>query len=147
MFVVPGRPTAVTIIGWYLIFSGAMGILSIPQTMRMQKDPGTRAMMERMPFLREEFKKSFEAAPKAIPLAAVSSPLHILFGIYVLFGANWARIGYVVVTVGGFGATIAMGQPIIFLIPSLVFTALAVIFLFIQPANDFFARKPARPRS
>jgi len=48
------------------------------------------------------------------------------------------------VTVGGIVATIAMGQPIIFLIPSLVFTALAVIFLFLKPANDFFARKPAR---
>jgi len=142
MFVVPGRPTAVTIIGWYLIFSGAMGILSIPQTLKMRNDPATRQIIERMPFFKEEFKKSMEVSNTALIFAGVSMPLFILFGIYVLLGANWARIGCVVLSIVGIAGTMAMGQPIIFLIPSIVFAALEAIFLFTKPANDFFTRRP-----
>lgn len=141
MFDVPGRPTSVTIIGWYLILAGAGGLLSIPQSLKAQKDPGMRNVMEHMPIFKEEFKKSLELPTEGIIVAGLMTALHVPLGIYVLLGANWARFGYIALNVLGIATVVVLGQPLLFVIPSIFVSGLILIFFFRKPANDFFTRR------
>lgn len=132
------RPSSVTIIAWLLIFTGAMSVLSIPQSIRQQKDPELRKVMENMPFMREEFMKVTNMGTGPTIIAGLIAGLNAAIGFFLLKGQNWARYGYFALTAVSFGTSIALGIPLIFVLPSLIWVLIVAACLFNKSANNFF---------
>ena len=119
------RPSSVTIIAWLLIATGGMAVISIPQSIRQQRDPEVRKMMENMPFMREEFKKATSVGTGPTIVAGLLGGLNAAIGYFLLKGQNWARYGYFALTAISIGTSLAFGIPWIFILPSLIWIAVS----------------------
>src|SRR6266404_7912081 len=112
------RPTSVTVIAWIIIVTSVLSLVSVLFTIAMNN-----------PMARELMAKS----PVPIPLQYLMSFLGLIIaitaGIFMLKGANWARMLYI--GWGAFGLLFGLfTSPLkLMLIPGVVIYAIFVFFL------------------
>lgn len=122
------RPTSVTVIGWLLIVMG--GIALIVSTLSIH-NPETQQMM----------------AQSLLPIWVhylmlyVGLAISIVSGAAMLKGENWSRYLYVGWSIFAFATSIFTTQLKAAMMPGLVIFIVIAIFLFRQPASDYFEKK------
>ena len=121
------RPTSITIIGWFLIISSALGLLSMAV---MQKNPDAMAILE----------QSKLGATNQMILGAVGAIITAVCGYGILQGKNWGRMGYLGWSVIGIlvGFLTMPMQTLQML--GVAFFIVSAFFLFRPAANAFFNR-------
>lgn len=122
------RPVSVTVIAWILIAINALSLLS---TLFLFKSPAAQELMAKNPL------------PLSVQYTMLFAGLLIgvVCGIFMLKGANWARLLYVGWSVVGFGVNLVTSPGKLLLLPGIVIVAVIVFFLFRPKANAFFARQ------
>jgi hypothetical protein len=123
------RPTSVTVVGWILIATGGISLLTIPFSLKSLNDPAARALLEQSPL------------PISIQyiLVFVGVLTTMTCGIAALKGQNWARFVYVIWNIIGFAVGFATSPVKLLLIPGLVIVSICAFFLFRPKANAYFA--------
>ena len=125
------RPVSITIIAWLLIVGGGYGVVATPITYQKMQDPAFRnsnpAFKNLPPFTAVDV--AFGIASSLVSLAA---------GVFMLRGAAWSRLAYLVLCVFNFGYQIISGRFSIIMIPGLLLTALVLYFLFNRRATEYF---------
>ena len=121
------RPLSVTIIAWFLIVTTIFGALG---TWNAFNDPIAEQVLAKSPL------------PQSLHIAVsvASLILNFVFGVALLKRQDWARYGYVGISLAGmlFGYFTSPFVSVILL--SGIFLAIVAFFLFRKPANDWFRR-------
>ena len=120
------RPLAITVIAWIIIASSAISLVS---TLFLINNPMAQELM----------------ATSAIPIPLqygmmfVGLLVGLVCGVFMLKGANWARLLYVGWSILGFIISFVTTPGKLMLLPGAVFLAVVVFFLFRPNANAFFS--------
>jgi len=123
------RPTSVTAIGWIIVVTAAVGLLYLPLSIWfVANNTAVRDVMGKNPV----------PIPLQFGIGAVGLLFRLLAGIFILKGANWARLLYTIL--GGIGLVYAfLTSPAkTLLVPGIMFYAVIVFFLFTPKANAYF---------
>jgi hypothetical protein len=90
------------------------------------------------PALREVLAKNPVTLPIQYAIAVVGMLLCLMAGVFILKGANWARLLYTIW--GGIGLvyTFLTAPAKLLLVPSIIFYGIMVFFLFRPNANAYF---------
>jgi hypothetical protein len=120
------RPTSVTVIAWILIVLGALSLVVSVFTIQ---NPMTQELMAKSPI------------PVSVQYLMLFAGLliSIVSGIFMLKGANWARMLYVIWGAIGFLVSLFTTPAKLMIIPGLVVYAIIVFFLFRPKASAYFA--------
>ena len=136
------RPASVTIIGWYIIVSGAFTLLFI-------------FGMFHNPMMLELMEEGVTEMSDSISVFYAFVTVGIICGIFMLKGHNWSRFVYAVNSAGGLFSglfifpeyrEIMPGFPMwIFMIPGFITLAVILFFLFRPRANNYFLKRNVCP--
>jgi hypothetical protein len=122
------RPTFVTVIGWLLILLGVLSLLSTPLVLFLDQ---TQAWLD----------ASLLPRPVQIALNLASALVSLVGGYYMLAGKNWARLLFVVWSVGETALSLFLspataGSSVFLIWVGLL--VLIILLLFTPAANRFF---------
>src|SRR3954447_25391206 len=120
------RPLSLTIVGWFLIVTGVLGVL------------GT-LMVTSNPMAMQIYAQSPLPLSVHIGLGVVGTLISILCGYGVLKGLNWSRFLYAGWSLIGFAVSVLTIRVTSLLVLGLAFYAVIVFFLFRPAANAWFA--------
>jgi hypothetical protein len=125
------RPLSLSIIGWFLIVTGVLGLFGMLFTMN---NPMTLRIYAQSPL----------PLPVHLAIGAVGTTISAISGYGILKGFNWSRFLYVGWSLIGFAISIATIPVTTIIGLSLIFFAVIVFFLFRPAANAWFsAARPA----
>lgn len=126
------RPTSVSVISWILI---VMSGISLVASLFMMNNPMAQEMMAKTPI----------PIPVQYAMLYVGLSVSITCGIFMLRGANWARLLYVGWSTIGFVISFATSPARATLVPGVVVLGVIVFFLFRPAASAFFKRSSNIP--
>ncbi|AIO65646.1 hypothetical protein [Burkholderia oklahomensis] len=123
------RPLSLTVLGWFVIVSNVIGLISLPFSLR---DPTSLAVLRHSPLPLEA----------TVALAVTSETLHLVAGGAILKGRIWGRNLYAIVALVGFAIS-AFTTPFKGML--IVVAALIALFLIIlyRPAATAYFRQAA----
>jgi hypothetical protein len=121
------RPISITIVGWLLVLSAVLSLLSMWMT---YSDPAVQAGMERT--------GSSPAMP--IALGVLGAIVTIVAAYGILKGMNWGRILYTGWAVIGIVAMLIMGPLTNATVVGIVLMLILLFFLFRPAADAWFGR-------
>lgn len=121
------RPVSVTIVAWIVIVSSAWAVVSVP-------------LMSDNPMLEEVYAASPIGKTGQIAWSLLSSLLTLGFGVAILKGRDWGRVGYAAFSLLGLVIGAFFVPSTIFLVPGALFLLVELFFLFRPAANRFFGR-------
>jgi len=119
------RPLSVTIIAWLLIVFGILSLIAIPLSLG---NPMTKELMA----------KSMVPIPVQYFMMGAGLFVTIVSGIFMLKGANWARMLYVIWSAFSFVFSFVTSPARLMVIPGLLLYLIVVFFLFRPKATAFF---------
>lgn len=124
------RPAYVAVIGWLLIAIGLLSILSVGAGLAV---PSIRA--------------GLAAGPMPLGLAVLlnlaSSAIELVCGLYILRGANWARMAYLLLSILSCAYLfLSRTVDVTLIVVWLVVVLLTLAGLFTPAASRFFAGRP-----
>jgi uncharacterized membrane protein YobD (UPF0266 family) len=122
------RPLSITVIAWIIIASSAISLVS---TLFLINNPMAQELMA----------KSLMSIPLQYAMLFVGILVGLVSGVFMLKGANWARLLYVGWSILGFVIGFMTTPGKLMLLPSAIFLAVVVFFLFRPNANAFFSRE------
>ena len=120
------RPVSVTVIAWIIIVSSAISLVS---TLFLINNPTAHELMAKSPL----------PVPMQYAMIFVGAVVGGVCGVFMLQGANWARLLYVGWSVLGFVISFITTPAKLMLLPATVFLGVVVFFLFRPKANAFFS--------
>jgi len=125
------RPVSITVIAWILI---AINAISLVSTLFLINSPAAQELMAKNPM------------PLSVQYAMIFAGLFVavVCGIFMLKGANWARLLYVGWNVVAFAVNFITSPGKLLMVPGTIILAVIVFFLFRPNANAFFVRQPDR---
>jgi hypothetical protein len=127
------RPLSVTIIAWLLIVFAALSAVTIPFSLGN-------------PMARELMAKSMVPIPAQYFMIFAGLLVSILSGIFMLKGANWARMLYIIWSALGFLFSLITSPAKLVIIPGFLVYLIVVFFLLRPKATAFFTgTNHARP--
>jgi hypothetical protein len=126
------RPTSVTVISWFLF---APSVISLVTSLFTFNNPLVRDLMS----------KSVIPVPLQFVMMYVGLSISMACGIYMLKGANWARLLYIGWGAFGFLVSLLTSPTKLLLIPGVVVFAVFVILLTRPKATVFFKNQPLPP--
>ena len=121
------RPKSVTIISWFLIITGAIGL---PYLFMSMNNPQVAEIMSKSPV----------PIPAQIGIAVLSLVISIISGIGMLKGQNVARLLYVGWNCMTFLYSLITSPVKMMLIPGVVIFAVIVFLLYRPATNQYFAK-------
>lgn len=121
------RPTSLTIIGWFLIITGGISLLST-------------VMMQNNPVFLDTLSASSLPVGVHLAVALVGGLIGMVSGYGILKGFDWSRLLYVGWSLFGMVFGLVSLPITSFFIIGLVFFAVIVFFLFRAPANAWFGK-------
>ena len=119
------RPLSVSIIAWLLIIFAALSAVTIPFTLG---NPRAQELMA----------KSMVPVPVQYFMMFAGVLISIVSGIFMLKGANWARMLYIIWGALGFLFSLITSPAKLVLIPGFLVYAIVVFFLLRPKATAFF---------
>jgi hypothetical protein len=119
------RPLSITIIAWLFIIFGVLSAVAIPFTLG---NPMTRELMA----------KSMVPVPVQYFMMFAGLLVSILAGIFMLRGANWARMLYIIWGALGFLFSLITSPAKLVIIPGFLVYLIVVFFLLRPKATAFF---------
>ncbi len=119
------RPTSVTVIAWIILVTGALSLLTIAFAMNN-------------PMAQELMAKSPVPVPVQYFISFVGLLISIVSAIFMLRGANWARMLYIVLRAIGFLFSLFTSPAKLLLIPGFFIYAVFVFFLLRPKASAYF---------
>jgi hypothetical protein len=123
------RPVSVTVIAWIILVSGALSLV-------------TSAVMMKNPLTQELMAKSPIPVPVQYVMLFVGLLVSVISGIFMLKGANWARMLYIIWGAVGFLVSLLTSPIKLMLIPGFVVYAVFVFFLLRPKASAYFTGLP-----
>jgi hypothetical protein len=126
------RPTSVTVISWFLIGTSALTLLT---SFAMFNNPVARDLMAQNPI----------PIPVQYAMMYVGLSVSLTCGIFMLKGANWARLFYIFWSAFGFLVSLLTSPVKTMLIPGVVVFGVFVFFLTRPQATAFFKNLPPPP--
>jgi hypothetical protein len=123
------RPVSITVIAWIIIVTSAMSLVS---TFFLIKNPTAQELMA----------KSAMPLPVQYGMIFIGLLVGVVGGIFMLKGANWARLLYVGWSIVGFVVSFITTPGKLMMLPGMIFLAVIVFFLFRPNANAFFSGQP-----
>ena len=120
------RPTSVTVISWIILVTSALGLVA---TFVMINNPTTQELMAKTPL----------PLPVQYAMTFVGLSIGIVSGIFMLKGANWARMLYIGWGVLGLAIGLVTSPMKLMMLPGALFFAIIVFFLLRPRANAFFS--------
>ena len=125
------RPLSITVIAWIIIVSSAMSLVS---TLFLINNPTAQELMA----------QSALPLPVQYAMIFVGLLVGIVCGVFMLKGANWARLLYVGWGILGFAISFITTPGKLTMLPGIIFFAIVVFFLFRPKANAFFSGRSNR---
>lgn len=125
------RPLSLSIIGWFLVVSGVLGVLGL---LTMTRNPAVQHIYEQSPL----------PIWAHIAFSLVGIIVVTACGYGVLKGLNWSRLLYVGWSLIGFAMSFATIRVTSILLLGMVLFAVIVFFLFRPSANVWFNRTAAK---
>lgn len=124
------RPRSVTIIGWYLLLSGAYTTIYFGLNYKLFDEPLMRKMMEASPL------------PAEVQIGQIfaGGAIAVITGLAMLKGQNWGRWLYVIWLAVGLIAGLFTSPMKVLLLPSLLVLIAFSFFMFRPKANAFFGQ-------
>lgn len=124
------RPISITIIGWYLLVAGTLGLFNtLWSTVRLLR--GNSA-------LEAALREASVPISVQLTVSFVASLVALVCGYFTLQGRGWARSLYLVVTLGIIVFHAATSPFGMMTLPGLVILAVVAYFLFRPAAGEFF---------
>lgn len=133
------RPTSVTVVAWILIGLGAFGLLGTWNSYRMVASGEFDRMINSDPRMAAMLKDVPRPTTTQVLFGGVQILLQIVAGVMILKGNGLGRYLYVAMTLAGAAYALVIGNPILWMIPGLVITAIVAFFLFRPAANAYFS--------
>ena len=122
------RPTSITVIAWFLIGMGFLGVFGIAAGFIIPK-----------PHLHEALPENPIPAPLLRGIEIAGAAIELICGYFMLRGRNWTRYAYVVWSAPRLVLFLVTAPMKLFLIPSATIFAVITVLLFLPAANAFFA--------
>lgn len=120
------RPKSVLFISWFLIITGSISLLT---SLTSINNPVVLELMAKSPI----------PIPVQFILMYAGLIVSIISGFFMLRGANWARLLFVIWSAIGLLIGVATSPAKIMLVPGAIIYVIEIFFLFRPCANKFFA--------
>lgn len=121
------RPVSITIIAWVSLIGAAFGLLMRPF---QSANPMVERMLEGSPF----------SVDTHLAVGAVGNLLSLLWGVGLLRGKDWARLGLVATSLLSMGFSLLTMSNAALMLPGVVVVLAYAFFLFRPAANVYFGR-------
>jgi NAD/NADP transhydrogenase beta subunit len=128
------RPVSITVIAWILLVINALSLLGSLLTFNN-------------PVTREQMAQSSVPVPLQYAVSFLMLAVSILCAIFMLRGANWARVLYLVAGAIGLLFGFLTAPSIVWVIPGVVIYALIVFFLLRPKATAYFTQAGDPPNA
>ena len=121
----PPRPTSITIIGWLLVISGVITLITTTYSLGN-------------PMVRELMAKSALPIHVQVSMMYAGAGVSLLCGLGILFRRRWARLLYTLWGAGAYAVGVMSTPQKMTLLPGFVLFLVVVFLLFRAAANAWF---------